>query len=61
MVSPRIKMNPPGPSVDSSIIIVRQLEQISEPYRMMFEELKNRKMQLPSHRFCKGKKNTKKI
>jgi len=53
-------MNSPGPSVDSSIIIVRQLEQVSEPYRMMFEELKDRKKQLPSQCFCRGKKNTKK-
>ena len=52
-------MNPPGPSVDSSIINVRQLEQVSEPYRMVFEELKDRKMQFPSQCFCKGKKNTK--
>jgi 16S rRNA A1518/A1519 N6-dimethyltransferase RsmA/KsgA/DIM1 with predicted DNA glycosylase/AP lyase activity len=52
-------MNSPGPSVDSSIIIVRQLEQVSEPYHMMFEKLKDRKKQLPSQCFCKGKKNTK--
>jgi hypothetical protein len=54
-------MNSPGPSVDSSIIIVRQLEQVSEPYRMMFEELKVREKRLSSQCFCRGKKNTKKI
>jgi hypothetical protein len=50
-------VNPTGLSVD---IIVRQLGQVLEPYHMMFEELKDRKMQLPSQCFCKGKKNTKK-
>jgi hypothetical protein len=33
--------------------IVRQLDQVSESYCMMFKELKGKKKQLTSQRFCK--------
>jgi hypothetical protein len=38
--------------------MVRQLQQVFEPYRLMFMQLKERQEQLPSDWFCKEKKNT---
>jgi hypothetical protein len=37
---PRIKINHSDPSVDMNIRIVLQLEQVFEPYHMIFRELK---------------------
>jgi len=41
--------------MERSIKIVRQLEQVCEPYRMMFEELRGKKKQL-SHSVSEKKK-----
>jgi hypothetical protein len=43
------------PSMDRSIKIVRQLEQVFEPNHMMFKELKEKKKQLSLLCFCKEK------
>jgi hypothetical protein len=51
--------------MNKRIKIVRQLEQVFRPYRMMLKELKGgggggkKKKHLPSQYFCKEKKNTK--
>jgi hypothetical protein len=45
--------------MNRSIKIVRQLEKVFEPYRMMFKELKGKNKQLPSQYFCKEKKKSK--
>jgi len=39
-VAPRIKIHYSEPSMYRRIRIIRQLEQVSEPYSMMFKELK---------------------
>ena len=46
--------------MERSIKIVRQIEQVREPYRMMFKELRGKKKQLPSQCFWKEKKKIKK-
>jgi hypothetical protein len=43
-----------------SIKTVQQFEQVIEPYRLMFEELKGKNKQPSSLCSCKEKKNTKK-
>ena len=50
----------PGPLMERSIKIVRQLEKVCEPYRIMFKELREKKKQLPSQCFWKEKKKIKK-
>jgi hypothetical protein len=47
------------PLVQKSTRIVRQPEQLLEPYRVLFEEMKEKQKQLTSQRVCKEKKNTK--
>jgi hypothetical protein len=49
----RIKIHHLGPSMDSSIRIVRQLEEVLVPYRMTFRDLKGKKQQLPLQYICK--------
>jgi hypothetical protein len=53
-VARRTKMHRWYPSMDRSIRIFRHLEQIFEPYRIMFNELKERKSS--SHRSISAKK-----
>jgi hypothetical protein len=56
----RIRIQYTNPSMDRSIEIVRQLEQVFQPHRTMFEEFKEEKKQLPTQCFCKEKTDTKK-
>jgi hypothetical protein len=51
-VASRMQIHHSGPSMYRSIKIVRQIEQVFEPYRMMFKELEEEKKQLPSQSFC---------
>ena len=48
------------PAMDRSIKIVRTLEQVFEPHRLMFRELKETKQQLQSHCLCREKKSNNK-
>lgn len=43
---PRIKVHHLDPSMDRSIKIIQQSEQVFEPYHMMFRELKGEKSAL---------------
>jgi hypothetical protein len=57
-VAPRIKIHYLDPTVDRSIKIVQQLEQVFEPYRVFFKELQEEK-QLPIQRFLTHKQSAK--
>lgn len=57
-VAPRISVHHTQPSMDRSIKIVGQIEDVFEPYRMMFKELKRREKPLPSECFCKANTKT---
>ena len=59
-MDPGIKIRHSDPSIESNTKIIRQIEQIFEPNCMLFKELKEKKMQLPSQCFYKEDKNTKK-
>jgi hypothetical protein len=56
MVTPRIKIHKSDPSLGKSTETVQQSEQVNEPYRMMFEELKEKNKQRTSLCCCKEKK-----
>jgi hypothetical protein len=58
-VGPRVKMHHTDPSVDTSINTARQLEQVFQPYRRIFKELKERQLQFPITIFLQNE-NTKK-
>jgi hypothetical protein len=60
-VSPRIKVHHLDPSVDGSIRIVQQFEQVFQLYHMMLKVLKETKRQLLSQCFCKETKNTERV
>jgi hypothetical protein len=61
-VTQRNKIHQPGPSMARSITTVRQLEQVFEPHRVMFKELKKKKKkQLLSQCLCKRKERHYKI
>lgn len=60
-VSARIKICYLDPSVDGSIRIVQQYEQVFQPYHMMLKMLKEIKRHLLSQFFCKERKNTKRV
>jgi hypothetical protein len=49
-----------NPSMDRSMKIHGQLQQVFKPYSTILKKFKEKKKQLPSQCFCKGKKNTKK-
>jgi hypothetical protein len=53
-VAPRIEVHHTDPSMDRSIKIVRQIEEVFEPYCMMFKKLKGREKPLPTECFCKA-------
>ena len=50
------KIQHSDPSVDGNIETVRQLEQVFQPHRTMFEEFKEEKKQLPIQCFWGGEK-----
>jgi hypothetical protein len=52
-VIPRIKMRRWNPLLDRSIETVRQLSQVSEPYRMLSKEVKAKKKHTPIKLFLK--------
>jgi hypothetical protein len=52
---PKIKVHHPNPSVDRSIGTVRQLHQVFEPNRVMFEEWKGRREVGPFTTFLQRK------
>jgi hypothetical protein len=58
-LSPRIKIHHLDLLVDGSIRIVQQFEQVFQPYHIMLEVLKEIKIRLLSHCFCKERKDTK--
>jgi hypothetical protein len=62
-IASRIKTYHSNPAMDRSVKIVRHLEQVFEPYRMMFMELEGgggRKEAAPHHNISeKKRKNTK--
>jgi hypothetical protein len=45
--------------LQKSIRIVRHAEQLLDPYRVLFQEMKEKQKQLTSQRFCKEKINNK--
>jgi hypothetical protein len=47
--------------VDRSIKTVRQLEQVFEPYRVMFKELKEKEKQQPNHNVSAKKRKPLKV
>jgi hypothetical protein len=57
-VAPRIEVNHSDPSVDRTIKIVRQIEEVFEPYSMMFKELKRREKPLPPECFFRANTKT---
>lgn len=60
-VSPRIKIHHLDPSVDGSIRIVQQFEQVFQPNHIMLKVLKEIKRHLLSQCFCKERKDTKRL